>query len=446
MAIELAEVVLWGTTIAVVRWDEEAEVADFQYTPEFINFGVEVAPLVMPVRKESYRFSGLSRETFKGLPGMLADVLPDKFGNALIDQWLIKQGRRPQDFNPVERLCYTADRAMGALEFRPTQRYFDRDSGNPIEVASMVQLASKVLQNKQFSISLSKQKPELNPIGSDELEQILQIGTSAGGARAKAIINWNEETNVVLPGHLQPDEGYESWLIKFDGVSENRDKELADPQGFGRIEFAYYLMATACGIEMMESRLLHEGGRAHFMTKRFDRVGGKKCHMTSLCGIGHLDFNDAGATSYEQAFNVAREIKVPRKNLDQLFRRMVFNVVFRNQDDHSKNIAFLMDRSGQWALSPAFDMAYAYNPNGQWTSRHQMSINGKRDDFTLGDLISAGEKTALSKQKIRSIIAQVISVKEQWLVFAEKAGVDGVLAEGIGRTFRQFELVRGESI
>jgi serine/threonine-protein kinase HipA len=268
------------------------------------------------------------------------------------------------------------------------------------------------------------------------LEQILQIGTSAGGARAKAIINWNEKTNVILPGHVQPQAGFDSWMIKFDGVSENRDKELSDPQGFGRIEYAYYLMAKMAGIEMMECRLLNEGGRAHFMTKRFDRVDGKKLHMTSLCGIGHFDFNDAGATSYEQAFQVAKELNVPRENLDQMFRRMVFNVLYRNQDDHSKNIAFLMDRTGAWSLSPAFDVAYAYNPNGQWTSRHQMSVNGKRDEFELNDLLEAGRVTGLSQQKLRAIVADVLEVKSMWLDVAGQSGVDAVLAEGMGRTFR----------
>ena len=439
MAIDLAEVILWGTTVAVVRWDERAEVADFQYTPEFIGFGIEVAPLMMPVRKEPYRFAGLSRETFKGLPGMLADVLPDKFGNALIDQWLLKQGRAPSDFNPVERLCYTANRAMGALEFRPTQRFFGDDTANPIEVESMVRLASKVLQNKQFSIALTKQKPKVNDIGTEELEQILQIGTSAGGARAKAIINWDESTNVVMPGHVKPEAGFESWLIKFDGVSENRDKELADPQGYGRIEYAYHLLAKAAGIEMKECRLLHEGGRAHFMTKRFDRVNGKKLHMTSLCGMGHFDFNDAGATSYEQAFAVGRNIGLRRDDMDQMFRRMVFNLVFRNQDDHSKNIAFLMGRDGVWHLSPAFDVAYAYNPKGQWTSRHQMSVNGKRDDFGVADILSAGEFTGLSKQRQKAILSDVLVSSSEWLKFAEQAGVDEILAEGISRTFRRFE-------
>lgn len=433
MAIELAEVMLWGTAIAVVRWDEQSGVADFQYTPEFQGFGIEVAPVVMPVRAQAYRFAHLNKETFKGLPGMLADVLPDKFGNALIDQWLIKQGRSPEDFNPIERLCYTANRAIGALEFKPTQRYFDPDQGAQIEIDKMVRLASLVLQKKQFEI-------DRQDLDGEALEQILQIGTSAGGARAKAIINWNEQRNIILPGHMQPQDGFDGWLIKFDGVSENRDKELADPLGYGRIEYAYYLLAVKAGIEMMESRLLEEGGRAHFMTKRFDRVGGDKLHMTSLCGLGHFDFNDPAATSYEQAFVLARQLQVPREHVAQLFKRMVFNVVFRNQDDHTKNIAFLMDRSGAWQLSPAFDVAYSYNPNGLWTSKHQMSINGKRDDFIVSDFLSAAEQTGLPKQRIRKCIDEVLTVLPLWANCAQAAGVSGEMIEAIGKTFRRFDI------
>lgn len=434
MAIQFAEVVLWGTTIAVVRWDEQAQVADFQYTDEFIGlsqrFDIQVAPVVMPVRSAPYRFPNLARETFKGLPGMLADVLPDKFGNALIDQWLIAQGREPKDFNPVERLCYTANRAMGALEFKPTQRYFDGDPMRDIEVEKMVKLASKVLQKKHFEIEHE------DDLSGEDLEQILQIGTSAGGARAKAIINWNQSDHRILPGHIDPPEGFDGWLIKFDGVSENKDKELADPMGFGRIEYAYHLLAVKAGIEMMPCRLLEEGNRAHFMTQRFDRINNEKRHMTSLCGLGHFDFNDPSSTSYEQAFVLARKLEVPRAHVEQLFLRMVFNVMFRNQDDHTKNIAFLMDRQGQWAVSPAFDVAYSFNPKGLWTSKHQMSINGKRDDFTLDDLKAAGESTGLSKRKISMLIEQVIASKSLWQEFSDKAGMDKERANGIAKTFR----------
>jgi len=435
MAIQFAEVVLWGTPIAVVRWDERAQLADFQYTEQFIQInekhGIEVAPVMMPVRKAPYRFAELSRETFKGLPGMLADVLPDKFGNALIDQWLVAQGREPKDFNPVERLCYTADRAMGALEFRPTQRYFKGDPMRDIEVEKMVKLASKVLQKRHFDIAHDD-----GDLGVNELEQILQIGTSAGGARAKAIINWNQTDHRILPGHIEPPEGFEGWLIKFDGVSENRDKELADPMGFGRIEYAYYLLAQQAGIHMMPCRLLQEGERAHFMTQRFDRVNGEKRHMTSLCGLGHYDFNDPSSTSYEQAFVLARKLQVPRQDIEQLYLRMVFNVVFRNQDDHSKNIAFLMDKKGSWQLSPAFDVAYSYNPKGMWTSKHQMSINGKRDDFTREDLSKAGESSGLSKQKIKQLIDRVLACKTAWQDVSVQAGVEQARADGLAKTFR----------
>jgi serine/threonine-protein kinase HipA len=296
----------------------------------------------------------------------------------------------------------------------------------------MVRLASLVLQKKQFEI-------DSHDLDGEALEQILQIGTSAGGARAKAIINWNEKDNIILPGHVKPQPGFDGWLIKFDGVSENRDKELADPLGYGRIEYAYYLLAQKAGIEMAESRLLEEGGRAHFMTKRFDRVGGEKIHMTSLCGLGHFDFNDPAATSYEQAFVLARKIQIPRDDIAQLFKRMVFNLVFRNQDDHTKNIAFLMDREGAWQLSPAFDVAYSYNPKGLWTSKHQMSVNSKRDDFVLNDVLSAGEQTGLSKQKINHIIQEVLACLQLWPDCAEKAVVNHDMMLMIGDTFRTFD-------
>ena len=277
MAVELAKVSLWGTDIAVVSWNEKGRFAEFQYTVEFVKFGIEVAPIMMPVRKEPYRFNALSYETYKGLPGLLADVLPDKFGNALIDQWLIKEHRSPESFNPVERLCYTGVRAMGALEFRPvTSPHQEGRDQAPIEIEKMVLLANKVLSSKNYELSALE-------LRTTEMERILQVGTSAGGARAKAIINWNEKTGIIVAGHRQPEEGFGSWLIKFDGINENSDRELADPKGFSRIEYAYYLMASSVGIIMTECRLLEEGGRAHFMTKRFDRIDGKKIHKINNC-------------------------------------------------------------------------------------------------------------------------------------------------------------------
>ncbi len=430
MPIELAKVRLWGTDIAVISWNETGKFADFQYTPEFITFGIEVAPLMMPVRKEPYRFTALSFETFKGLPGILADVLPDKYGNAIIDQWLIKENRTPESFNPVERLCYTGTRAMGALEFSPaTSPTEAQDSQEPIEIEKIVKLVNKVMSSKNYELTAAE-------LGTEEMSHILQVGTSAGGARAKAIINWNPTNGAIVAGHKKPTTGFDSWLIKFDGIDENSDKELADPKGFSRIEYAYHLLATSLSINMTECRLLEEGGRAHFMTKRFDRVNGNKIHKTSLCGIGHYDFNMRNGTSYEQLMVVGQQLQLNRQEMEQLFLRMTFNVIFRNQDDHTKNTEFLMDRNGVWSLSPAFDITYAYNPKGDWTSTHQMTINGKNTDFELEDLLLVGKQAGISRQKSKTIINRVLTAKKYWPELAKKTKIDSELAESIGHTFR----------
>ncbi len=364
---------------------------------------------------------------------MLADALPDKFGNQLIDRWLVEQDRDPASFSPIERLCYVGNRGMGALEFYPAtapqqlqQQAFD--------IEALVKLANQVLNDRRdFSIKWSDNHEHL------ALQAILQVGTSAGGARAKAIIAWNPRTQEVRSGQVEHSEGFQHWLLKFDGIGNNRDKELADPQGFGRIEYAYAEMAKAASIEMTECRLLEENGRAHFMTRRFDRTEtGKKLHMQSLCAMAHFDFNMAGAYAYEQAFRVVRQLKMDAEHasLTQLFRRMVFNVIARNQDDHTKNIAFLMDRRGRWSLAPAFDMTYAYNPAGQWTSQHQMSVNGKRDMFSEDDLVAAGKKADLKPGQSRKIIDEVKTAVEEWPYFAKAAGIDKSWRDEIQSHFR----------
>lgn len=421
---------LWGIEIAVISWDAQQGVCDFQYLPSFIEYGIEVAPITMPLQIEPYRFPNLNKETYKGLPGMLADVLPDKFGNALIDQWLIKHKRSKKDFNPVERLCYTGTRAMGALEFIPEIQKTKNNKKQPIEIAEMVGLANDVLNSKTYKL-------QNDQFHNKELEYIYQVGTSAGGARAKAIINWNQTDNVIVAGHELPEPGFESWLIKFDGVDDNKDKEaLADPQGFGRIEYAYYLLAKKVGINMSECRLLEESNRAHFMTKRFDRMNGKKIHKTSLCGLAHMDFNDNLSNSYEQVFQVARQLTLPATDLEQLVKVMAFNVIYRNQDDHTKNIEFLMNQEGTWRLAPAFDLTFAYSPNGIWTRFHQLSINGKRDGFKLKDLIEAGKVAGFSAQKIRNIINSISNGRENWVEVALSAGVPTDRVEGIQSHFR----------
>lgn len=411
----LAEVKLWGSTIGAVSLEDRGDVAAFEYTSEFVNSGIEVSPIVMPLAESIYVFPELPRVTFHGLPGLLADSLPDKFGNALIDTWLATQGRSADSFNAVERLCYTGSRGMGALEFFPSKGPKEMAS-RKIEIDALVNLASDVL-NQRNNLDTTFDDP-------DSLRDILRVGTSAGGARAKAVIAWNRKTNEVRSGQGKAGDGFEYWLLKFDGVTGNRDKELADPQGYGAIEYAYYLMALEAGIQMSECRLLEENGRRHFMTKRFDRNdNGEKIHMLSLSGLAHFDFNNAGAYGYEQAMLIIRQLKLPTSAIEEMFRRMAFNILARNQDDHVKNIALLMDKEGKWSLAPAFDIAYSFNPSGVWTSSHQMTMNGKRDGFSMNDFKACAEAVSLKRGRSESIVAEVRKAVGKWPDIAETAKV-----------------------
>lgn len=431
--VTTAEVFLWGRQIAAVYWDSERHESAFEYAPEFQKSGIELAPLHMPLGPQIFRFPALRNSSFNGLPGLLADSLPDDFGNAVIDQWLLREGRNRADFNPVERLCYIGQRGMGALEFRPAIRNTTRGSV-PIEVAALTELAQNVLDLRDgLKIRLG---------GSEEsyaksLDEILRVGTSAGGARAKAVIAWHPDTNEMRSGQVQADPGFEYWMLKFDGVS-NREHGIRDPAGYGKIEFAYFLMARYAGLQMAECRLLHEHGRSHFMTRRFDRLdNGDKMHMQSLYALAHLDNQLPGAHSYEQAFDVMHRLSLTANEFTEQFRRMVFNVLARNQDDHTKNIAYLMDKDGRWQLSPAFDVIYSWNPNGEWTSRHQMSINGLRDDFHLSDLLSVATQYRVRNPK--GIVAQVADAVSRWPEFADEAGIDSAAAENIAAAHRILE-------
>ena len=425
-----ASIVLWGRRIGAVSWDEARALGIFQYDPAFVGAGIEVAPLKMPVREAPYEFPALPKETFKGLPGMLADALPDKFGNRLIDAWLAETGRSVDLFSPVDRLCYIGNRGIGALEFEPTVRKATRSK--KLEVAQLVDLANRVLSERENLAGRLGGEDD-----AEALEDILSVGTSAGGARAKAVLAWNRDTGEFRSGQVKVDEGYEHWLLKFDGVSNNRDKELADPQGFGKIEYAYYLMATEAGIDMSECRLHHEGGRSHFMTRRFDRdERGRKRHMQSLGAMQHFDFNDPASYSYEQAVLTIRDLGLGMDVVEQQYKRAVFNVVARNQDDHVKNISFLMDRSGAWRLSPAYDVAYSYNPSGSWTRDHQMSLAGKRNDFTHGDLMVLASNVGLKSNKANQAIEDIVDAVAKWQEFAEQAGVEHSDMSRIEKTFR----------
>ncbi len=432
MAKMVAEVKLWGTQIGAIIWHPDRELGEFQYSANFIKSGIQLCPITMRLRQAPYQFPVLNKESYKGLPGMLSDMLPDKFGNLLIDQWLLRNGRIKNDFNPVERLCYIGKRGMGALEFYPTLSELSSDQA-PINLEQMVELANELLTARKLDIQLKDKN-----IDTHALTQILEIGTSAGGARAKAVIAWNKSTNTICSGHIPATKGFSYWLIKFDGVNENSDKELNDPKGYGRIEFAYYLCAKHVGIDMMECRLLFEGNRAHFMTKRFDRDNkGNKQHMLTLCGIAHFDYQIAGGTSYEQALEACKKLKLPMVDKLQLFRRMVFNVIMRNQDDHTKNISFLMDRKGQWRLSPAYDVTYSFNPVGAWTSKHQMTINGKQDDFNQLDLLAVAKSAGLNMAICRKTIKQVQTAHQVWEKLATQAEVSCNRITAIAQTFRQ---------
>lgn len=427
----IAEVRMWGRQIGAVTVEGPGLVAAFEYTDSFWKSGIEISPLTMPLNTQVYRFPELPRESFHGLPGLLADSLPDKFGNAVIDAWLATQGRLPGEIDAVERLCYTGKRGMGALEFRPAQGP-QSEKSTPIHVDALVELASEVLGGREsFQTCLNDGER------AEALRDILRVGASAGGARAKAVIAWNPATNEVRSGQVKAPPGFEHWILKFDGVSNNRDRDIADPQGYGAIEYAYSLMAQAARIRVPQTRLLEENGRRHFMVRRFDRTdAGEKIHMQSLAALAHFDFNAPGAHSYEQAMVVIRRLGLSMDDVEEQFRRMAFNVVARNQDDHVKNIAFLMDKQGQWSLSPAFDVIYSYNPSGVWTSMHQMSLNQKRDGFTKDDFQAVAETASMKRGRSDAILAEVMAAVTRWREFAEKAGVGREQTEQIAKAHR----------
>ncbi|MCB9902900.1 MAG: type II toxin-antitoxin system HipA family toxin [Planctomycetes bacterium] len=420
---------LWGRRIGAARWDDETHSAVYEFDPAMLKSGVEVSPLRLPLGPGQFRFPELARTGFRGLPGLLADSLPDSFGNAVIDRWLATRGRDAASFSPIERLCYVGSRGMGALEFKPAIRR--REEAVPIEIAELVELAALIQREREsFKSELGKAEDEHR----EALEDILRVGSSAGGARAKAVVAWNPATGELLSGQVAAPEGFEHWLLKFDGVLQ-RDRELADPAGFGKIEYAYHLMALEAGITMSPSRLLHENGRSHFMTRRFDRgPDGEKRHMQTLCALGHYDFQLAGAHSYEQALMLMQTLRLPVPQLAELFRRMLFNVIARNQDDHTKNVSFLMDKKGTWSLAPAYDLTFAYNPTGDWTGSHQMTIAGKRDDFTREDLLEVGRRFGVPKPA--QTLEQVADAVRRWSSFAETAGVTESRASRIAEAHR----------
>jgi serine/threonine-protein kinase HipA len=429
--IAIADVKIWNHKVGVVLWDQQRNYGVFEYDKQFFKLGLDLSPIMMPVAdaqrgSKVFSFPLLNPDTFKGLPGLLSDSLPDKFGNQIIDAWLAQQGKSSSDFNPVDRLCYIGKRGMGALEFEPASSS-PVEKSNPIEIQELVKFAKEVLDTRSdFHSDFDSEKG---------FSDILQVGSSAGGARAKAIIAYNKTTGDVRSGQVDGLEGFDYWLIKFDGVTNH---QLGDPKGYGNIEYAYYLMAIDAGITMSESKLMTENNRSHFMTKRFDRQNNQKIHMQTLCGIAHFDYNMPRAYSYEQAFQIMRQMKLPYSDMEELYRRMVFNVMSRNQDDHTKNISFLMFPNGEWQLSPAYDVTYAYNPDNFWLKAHQMSVNGKRENILLEDLLAVAKNINLKKPK--PIIELCNEVLSNWSDYATKSGIENTQIEQIGEQIILYKL------
>ena len=417
--VDVAIVKMFGNPIGVFRWDSRYDIVQFEYNKDFIGRGLEPSPLMMPVQSgRTYSFGDIGRETFKGLPGLLADSLPDTYGRALFDRWLTLTGRTSS--NIVETLCFLGKRCMGALEFEPAIDV-DYNLDSKIAIDSLVEVAREALLNKEnFGVNINDDKKAA-------IAEILQLGTSAGGQRAKAIIAYNKTTGEVRSGQTDVPDGFDYYIIKLDGVSATTG--FRETENYGRLEYSFYKLVKACGIDMSECSLIEENGRAHFLTKRFDRENGKKVHMQTLCGIAHYDYRLHRAYSYEQAFNVMRALKLPYSQAQEMFRRMVFNVIVRNQDDHTKNISFLMGEDGVWRLSPAYDMGYSYNPNGGWTATHQMSINGKFDDITRKDLLECGAKNNIKNASL--IIDEVCEIASQWPTMAKECDVPQSMIDDI---------------
>ena len=425
--VDNAFILIWGKRIGAIHWNSDSGVADFEFDPGFLQYDLDIAPLKMPLsgaRDMVFSFPELAgSKTFKGLPGLLADVLPDRYGSALIDAWLARVGRSSGSMNPVEMLCFTGKRGMGALEFEPVVPASANQSSK-VEISSLVDVAQQILTGRQsFSADISHDDQKA-------LSDILKIGTSVGGARAKAIVAWNAETGEVRSGQADAPEGFTHWLLKFDGVD---DAQFGATFGYGRVEMAYSLMAVACGIDMTECRLIEENGRAHFMTRRFDRpAADKKLHVQTFCAIMHYDFNDIYSYSYEQLFQTMRQLRLTYPEAEQMFRRMVFNVIAQNCDDHTKNFAFMMNPLGEWKLAPAYDVCHAYRPGSAWVSQHALSVNGKRQGITRDDLLEVGRQ--MNVKKAPAIVQQIAEAVSKWHEYAEQVNVEAPLRDAIGET------------
>src|SRR5690554_1223281 len=439
MVMEVVSVWYHEHEVGALSFDTEQGVGSFEYTPEFIRTGIELAPLTMPLPKSRgnkiYSFPELNNPTFHGLPGLVADSLPDDFGNAVLNAWVANRGLQPSDISPLQRLQYTGIRGMGALEYRPANKMRGFDALQQVDIAELTAMAQEVLdQRAQFKCDI----PEQGRIDREAMLALLSVGTSAGGARPKAVLAFNDDFTQVRSGQTSIPAGFTHYLMKFDGVIEKSTghETFGDPQGYGAMEYVYYLMAKACGIDMMPCHLLPEGNRRHFLTQRFDRVGNTKIHTQTLNGLAHVDYKKPGSFSYSELFAVARQLRLNAPEAEQLMRRMIFNIVARNHDDHAKNFAFQYNQ-GRWQLAPAYDVAYSYKPESKWVNQHWMQLNGKRENFTRDDIYSL-EKVSLlfSRRKLDAMVDETIEAVSQWPTLAKQYEVPLALAETIGQNQR----------
>jgi len=408
--VTAVEVRLWGYTVGAVALDPKLGYYAFEYAPKFVASGIELAPLTMPLAKarDPFVFVALPELTYQRLPALLADALPDDFGNALINAWMASQGVAPSEITALDRLAYMGKRGMGALEFRPARGPHGASS-TAVDLAALVESARRAVHGEIDS----------DPHATAALAQIIQVGTSAGGARAKAAIAWNPATEEIRAGQFDVAPGFEYWLLKFDGMGA--DRELGASRDYGRIEYAYHLMARQAGIAMMPCRLLEEGGRAHFMTRRFDRDGNRKHHMQTLCAMAHLDYKQRGTHDYSQLLLTIQQLKLGHAALEEAFRRIAFNVMAANCDDHAKNFSFLLREGGAWELAPAYDVIHAYNPNGEWTYQHLMAVNGKFSGITRADLLAVADHFGIgSAPKVLKLVNEAVAA---WPEFARVAKV-----------------------
>lgn len=435
MVMEVIQVNHLEHRVGAVSFDSQTGVGFFEYFPEFLETGIELAPLTMPLATQVYSFPGLNPDTFKGLPGLLADSLPDDFGNAVLNAWAASQGLDPARISPLQRLQYTGTRGMGALEYAPATRVKTLNAAQQVALDSLLETAQQVLDARQ---DFNQQLGSGVQADREAMLALLSVGTSAGGARPKAVLAFNDDFTQVRSGQVAVPEGFTHCLLKFDGVTERSkgQETFGDPLGFGAMEYVYYRMATSCGIDMMPCHLLDEGPRRHFVTQRFDRDGNRKIHIQTLTAIAHVDYKMPGSFSYAELFTVARQLRLPASDAEQLLRRMIFNLVARNHDDHAKNFSFLL-RDGRWRLAPAYDLAYSYKPGSPWVNSHWMSLNGKRDDFVKEDLYSLEKISPLfERRKINALLDEVCAAVSQWPQLARQWQVPEGLVKEVEENLR----------